>query len=390
MTSASLICPDCGATFPDRWRCPCGSPLNFQTNPIPESASPPDPATFDVRSGIWSFEEFLPVGDDPADRVSFGAGPTPLVDADPGRPNGIDTDVGDGVRDDTAGPEEEPWNCRFKLEYVLPTGSFKDRGATTTLTRARELGIDRLCEDSSGNAGTAIATYAARAGIDAEIYLPASAATATIRAIERVGATPVPVEGNRGAATEACIDAVESGAGWYASHAWNPAFHAGTATFAHEIALQSDWQVPDAVVIPVGHGTLFLGAYLGFERLEEAGWIDRVPRLLAAQAAGNAPVVRELHGEDAASRGGDNDVAKGIRIADPPRIDGILDAIRETGGDAIAVTESATRTALERLGRHGFDVEATSAIAPAALREYRKRGILDTDDDVVVPLTGRD
>jgi threonine synthase len=374
----SLVCPDCGATFLDRWRCSCGSPLEFDANPLPTSPSPPDPSGFDVRAGMWAFEEFLPIGGDPDDRVTFGAGPTPIVDADRAGDESEETEEAD-----------EPWNCRFKLEYVLPTGSFKDRGATTILTRARELGVERLCEDSSGNAGTAVATYAARAGIDAEIYLPASSAASTIRAIERVGADAVPIEGKRRAATDACLEAVESGSAWYASHAWNPAFHAGTATFAYEIALQSDWEVPDAVVVPAGHGTLLLGAHRGFDRLREAGWIDRTPRLLAAQAAGNAPLVRERHGADAANRDGDNDAAKGIRIENPPRIDGMLEAIRETDGDAIAVTESDTRAALERLRREGFDVEATSAVAPAALEAYRERGILDPDEDVVVPLTGR-
>ena len=375
-TPKSLTCPDCGTSYPDRWRCRCGSPLRFDWEPTAGRDEPPDPAAFDARGGLWSFADLLAVGDDPTDRVSLGEGLTPLVDAD-----------GGFARLDSNRPA---WNADFKLEYVFPTGSFKDRGATTTLTRARELGVDRVVEDSSGNAGAAVATYAARAGIDTEIFVPASAKESKLRAIERAGAKPVRVSGSRGDVTDACIRTVESGDAWYASHAYNPAFFEGTATFAYEVTLQRDWSVPDAVVTPLGHGTLFLGAYLGFKRLEELGWTDRVPRLFGAQAAGVAPVVRKRHGEAAAkpADGDRNDAADGIQIAEPVQGDWILEAIDETDGDAIAISRSATERELDRLHAAGFYTEPTCAVAPAALREYRNRGVLAPDDDVVVPLTG--
>jgi threonine synthase len=347
-----------------QWRCDCGAPLEFATNPwdvdtdvysdIPDE--PPD-SWADTAAGLWSFGDLLPT---PA-HVSLGEGLTPLVDA-------------------------PAWDAAFKLEYVSPTGSFKDRGATTTMSVAAELGSGRVVEDSSGNAGAAIATYAARAGIDADIYVPASVKPAKRRAIERAGATPVPVEGSREAVTDACVDAVESGQGWYASHAWNPAFFAGTATFAYEVCAQREWTAPDAVVLPLGHGTLFLGAYRGFRTLREAGWIDEVPRLLGAQAAGYAPIVAALHGRDVAE--GDNDVADGIQISEPVRKAQILDAIDATDGDAVALPEAAVEDALDSLHRQGFYTEPTCAVAPAALEAYRDRGVLAPDADVVVPLTG--
>jgi threonine synthase len=140
------------------------------------------------------------------------------------------------------------------------------------------------------------------------------------------------------------------------------------------------------VVTPLGHGTLFLGAYRGFRALKDAGWTDRMPRLLGAQAAGYAPIANELHGDDEAA--GDNSVADGIQILDPARKDHILDAIEATGGDAIALDAEPVADALDRLHRGGFYVEPTSAVAPAALDTYREEGVLDRDDDVVVPLTG--
>ncbi|QLD88950.1 pyridoxal-phosphate dependent enzyme [Natronomonas salina] len=351
----NLRCSECGREYDDRWRCECGSPLRFAERPLPDAADPAD-ADVDTRDGLWAFDEFLPV-----DRhVTLGEGYTPLVDA----------------------PE---WDARFKLEYVFPTGSFKDRGATATLSRAVEVGAETVVEDSSGNAGAAIATYAARAGLPAEIYVPADVKESKLKAIRRSGAGVVRVEGSREDVTDACVEAVERGDGWYASHAWNPAFFAGTATMAYEIAHQSEWSVPDAVVMPLGHGTMFLGAYRGFSALREAGWIDDLPRLLGAQASGYAPIAHELHGDDT---GEDNDVADGIQIREPVQRDAILEAVEETDGDVVALSESAVATELDRLHDAGFYVEPTSAVAPAALREYRERGVLDSDDDVVVPLSG--
>ncbi|GAB7011833.1 pyridoxal-phosphate dependent enzyme [Halolamina salina] len=351
-----LVCPDCGAEYADRWRCTCGHPLEFARQPRPDGPAP-DPAAFDTRDGLWAFSDLLPV----EQRVSLGEGMTPLQSA----------------------PD---WDAEFKLEYVFPTGSFKDRGATATLSRALELGVDRVVEDSSGNAGAAIATYAARGGIDAEIYVPASVKASKLRAIEAAGATPVRVEGSRQDVTDACVaEAVsEDSDAWYASHAWNPAFFAGTATFAYETALQRDWDAPDAVVTPLGHGTLFLGAYRGFRTLEEAGWIHEVPRMYGAQAAGYAPIAAELHGDAA----GSNDVADGIQIRDPVQKDAILDAIEETGGDAIAMGERPVDRELERLHEAGFYTEPTCAAAPAALAKLRERGEIAESEDVVVPLTG--
>jgi threonine synthase len=376
--SPGLACSACGRSYAagpeEPWRCACGAPLDFEDWPAP----PADPPT--LERGLWDFEACLPV----TERASLGGGNTPLVEA----------------------PE---WEAAFKLEYVFPSGSFKDRGATTTLSRALELGVERVVEDSSGNAGAAIAQYAARAGIDAEIYVPAGAKESKLRAIESAGARAVRVEGDRADVTEACVEAVregteprsgESGDGngdesgrsprqrggaWYASHAWNPAFFAGTATFALELLAQRGWEAPDAVVLPLGHGTLFLGAYRGFACAREAGWISEHPRLLGAQAAGYAPVADALHPGEA---GGSNDAADGIQIRNPVRFDQLLAAIEATGGDAIALEEQRVADARERLGRGGFFVEPTAAVGPAALDAYRERGVLDPAEDAVVALTG--
>ena len=348
-----LVCSVCGDRYDrygDIWRCDCGGPLDFTDQPLPDGSPEIDPTR-----GLWAFDSFLPTG--PA--VTLGEGFSPLTHSD-------------------------RWDCQFKLEYVFPTGSFKDRGAATTLSLAAEQGVDRVVEDSSGNAGAAVATYAARAGIDASIYVPASVKASKLRAIERAGAEVVRIEGDRQAVTTACIDAVESNGSWYASHAWNPAFFSGTATVAYELAAQRDWDVPDAVVMPLGHGTLFLGAYRGFRALKRAGWTDSMPRLLGAQAAGYAPIADERHGDS----GGRNDVADGIQIHEPARERQIHEAITATDGDAIAVSEATVTDTLDSLHANGFYTEPTCAVAPAALDTYRARGVVSPGDDVVVPLTG--
>jgi len=405
---ARLHCRTCGNRYDpgpeEPWCCECGKPLDFVEQPLP-GGDPPPFSQLDTRRGLWTFFEFLPV----EKRVSLGEGFTPLVGA----------------------PD---WNAQFKLEYVFPTGSFKDRGATTTISRALELGVDRVLEDSSGNAGASIATYAARAGLEADIYVPASVKQSKLMAIQRAGARPVRIEGSRADVTEACHEAVENGDGWYASHAWNPAFLAGTMTFAFEVAAQRNWSVPDAVVVPVGHGTLLLGAYRGFVALRDAGIVDTIPRLIGAQATGYAPIADQFDAEPATDdtdadqagvggvldsdslSGGEgvhsaaeiesilddrtagtaneqvsseaNEIAEAIHIERPAREEQLVDAIESTGGTAIAIGENAVELALDDLHRSGFYVEPTCAIAPAALRICRERCIIATGEDVVVPLTG--
>ncbi|SDR34239.1 pyridoxal-phosphate dependent enzyme [Natronobacterium texcoconense] len=369
--ASDLVCPDCGTAYDagpsEPWRCGCGRALEFVDQPLP-TGDPLPLSQLDTSDGLWTFFEFLPI----EKHVTFHEGFTPLVDA----------------------PD---WDAQFKLEYVFPTGSFKDRGATTTLSRAVELGVEKVIEDSSGNAGAAIATYAARAGIEADIYVPADVKQSKLMTIQRADARPIRIEGSRQDVTDACIEAVEgetdssdgaphqTGEGWYASHAWNPAFYAGTMTFAFEVAAQRGWTAPDAIVLPLGHGTLFLGTYLGFSRLHEAGIVDDLPRLLGAQAGGYAPIVETLGGNGGPEG---TDVADGIQITEPARRDDILAAIDETDGDAIALDDDEIEATLDRLHRNGFYVEPTSAVAPAALERYRETGVLTADDDVVVPLTG--
>ena len=258
----------------------------------------------------------------------------------------------------------------LKIDYLFPTGSYKDRGATVLASKLRELGIRKVIEDSSGNAGSAIAAYCARAGIECEIYVPESTSSGKLVQIQAYGATVKKVEGSREKTAEVAMEAASKI--YYASHCWNPFFLHGTKTFAFEIWEQIGWKAPDALVLPVGHGTLFLGAYIGFKELEDAGKVERIPRLVGIQSAACAPLYQAF------KKGWKENfpiekketMAEGIAIANPARGRQILEAIRETGGEVLAVTEKEIGVALKEMSRKGHFIEPTSAATIAGLKKY--------------------
>jgi threonine synthase len=258
----------------------------------------------------------------------------------------------------------------LKIDYLFPTGSYKDRGATVLVSKLRELGIQKVIEDSSGNAGSAIAAYCARAGIECEIYVPQSTSSGKLVQIQAYGATLKKIEGSREKTAEMAIEAASKI--YYASHCWNPFFLHGTKTFAFEIWEQMGWKAPDALVLPVGHGTLFLGAYIGFKELNEAKKVERIPRLVGIQSAACAPLYQAF------KKGWRENfpieeketMAEGVAIAHPVRGRQILEAIRETGGKVLAVTEKEIGVALKEMSRKGHFIEPTSAATIAGLKKY--------------------
>jgi len=278
-----------------------------------------------------------------------------------------------------------------KLEYFSPTGSFKDRGATVMVTKARDLGVKRLVEDSSGNAGASIAAYCARANIQASIYVPASAPSAKKAQIALYGAEVVPVEGTRDDVTKAAMERCLTEGAYYGSHNWNPFFLEGTKSFAYEVAEQFDYDLPEHVVVPVGNGSLYLGAWKGFGELRYLGLADSLPRMHVVQAMGCMPIV------DALRRGMERTVeiptyptvAGGISIGKPSRGHLILKAARESGGDGAAVSdEDILRTQRELAVLEGIFCEPTSAAAFAGLSKLLQQGAIAPDERVVVAVTG--
>ena len=277
---------------------------------------------------------------------------------------------------------------RFKLEYMAPTGSFKDRGTEVMINILAAQGETHIVDDSSGNAGASVAAYAAQAGMRAEIFVPAYASPAKQAQIAVYGAEVRPIPGVRGNAKQAALEAAERGAA-LASHAYHPGFLGGQLTVAWELWEQLGHRAPDWYVVPVGQGVHLLGVWLGFRALRAAGLVSKLPRLVAVQAAALAPLCHAFEaGLEAVPpvEPATPSVAEGLAIAEPVRGKRLLQAIRETGGTCVAVEDEATLKAQRQLARRGLYVEPTSATAVAALDTILQHAA--PDETVVVPLTG--
>lgn len=272
----------------------------------------------------------------------------------------------------------------FKCEYLNPTGSFKDRGAVVLVAALLAQGVEAAVEDSSGNAGAAFAAYAARAGIQARVFIPDYASGPKRRQIEFYGAEVVRILGPRSNTAKAVRREAEGGA-VYASHVYMPHGLAGMATVAFEI-VEALGSAPGSVVIPVGQGSLLLGLYEGFRAMTRVGVVGSQPVLVGVQAAACAPLYAVNTGGAAALgwvQEGET-LAEGIRIIQPVRGDAVLQAVESTGGRFIAVDEPAILEGRKALGQRGFYVEHTSAVVwPALLQE-----ISALPEPVVVILTG--
>jgi threonine synthase len=270
----------------------------------------------------------------------------------------------------------------------MPTGSFKDRGTAVMLNHLLEVGVGPLHEDSSGNAGASIATYAAAAGIRCRIFVPAAAPRAKLVQIAASGADVRPIPGTRQDVTEAALAAV--GESFYASHNWQPFFIEGTKTLAFELWEQLGFRVPDNILVPTGYGSNILGLERGFDELERGGEITARPRLFAVQAANCAAFAA------AWSAGADRfvpfaaqpTVADGIATPKPVRIAEVLAALRRSRGGVVAVPEEEIAPALAALGRLGLFVEPTAATVGAALTSLLSDGTITADQTTVAVLTG--
>lgn len=340
----ALECADCGrshALDPFPWRCAdCHGLLDLAGF----TAVMPDPHLLTRRAPtLWRYAEALPVPEPAA--ITLGEGMTPLVPA-PGGPGTL-----------------------LKVDYLMPTGSFKDRGAVLLAAMAQRLSVSRMVADSSGNAGTAVAAYAARAGIGCEVYVPAVTSAGKVAQLRAYGARVRTIEGSREDTADAAARAADEPGVFYASHVHNPLFPHGTKTYVFEIWEQLGGRLPETLVLPVGNGTLVLGAHLGCRELHEQGLIDRLPRIVAVQAAGCAPLARAFdRGLATPSEvAGGHTIAEGIAIARPARGARILAAVRATGGTIVTVTDDQVRAAQGLLARAGLYVEPTSAVCWAAV-----------------------
>ncbi|RLG82149.1 MAG: threonine synthase, partial [Thermoprotei archaeon] len=268
----------------------------------------------------------------------------------------------------------------LKLEYMNPTGSFKDRGAALAISRALDLGCGVVVEDSSGNAGIAIAAYAGRAGVKARIYVPSDIPRGKHAILKMLGADVVRA-GTRDEAHEA---AIRDRGGCYVGHVVNPFFIEGVKDLALELVNELGGP-PKAFLAPTASGTLILGVWKGFKELKELGVIDELPRLIAVQACGYSTLKGYVNhyelGCDRPSR-----IADALRLTKVARLAQIVGAIKETRGFLVVVGDEPALNALKELWRAGVAAEPSSALAYAAATHLIANNLIDKP--VVVPITG--
>ncbi len=353
-------CRDCGASesiASFRPRCSCGGlwDLDF---------APPawDPALIDRGQwNIFRYRAFMPPLGEGWRRITLGEGMSPIVELEPG--------------------------ALAKMDYFMPTLSFKDRGAAVLAWLCDSIGVRAAVQDSSGNAGNAVAAYFARAGIACEIFVPQGTSPKKIAMIESHNAKSTVVPGSRDDCARACRRKVEEEGLYYASHVYNPFFYEGTKTYIYETFEQLG-RIPDNLFIPVGNGTLFLGAAKALVELRDSGAIRSMPHIVAVQSAACAPLAQ------AASSGSKvpasilprPTLAEGIAIGEPMRGGRILEIARQLKAEFVTVPEDMIMPARKALAAKGAYCEHTTAATYAAYLSGRDRGLWK--GDCLVPLCG--
>lgn len=281
-------------------------------------------------------------------------------------------------------PFSEGSKVWLKCDQLLPTGSFKDRGAVVLAALAVQHGVKRIVLDSSGNAAASMAAHAARAGIECEIFVPDSTSDAKVRQMRAMGAYVRLVPGPRERAGAVAREAARVTKSFYASHVLNPHFHHGVKTWSFEVFDQLG-EVPGTILLPVGNGSLFLGVVLGFRELLKQERISVFPRIIAVQTQAYPSLDvegRRISDGNLPRR----TVAEGVAVSHPARRKQILETLVETQGSTVAVSEKDILDAQKELGYQGFYVEPTGALAWAGYRSLEKTEKLA--NPVVVALTG--
>lgn len=341
-----------------RWCGDSGAYLNLAPGPgLTRDAINPH-----LRS-VWRYARAI--GVDAKSVVSLGEGGTPLL--------------------------ERTWQgvpLYFKLEFMMPTGSFKDRGMTVMVSYLKSRGIDHVLEDSSGNAGASLSAYAAAAGMRCRILVPETASYPKIAQIAACGADVVTVPGTRQDVADAALRMSDEI--FYASHNWQPFFVEGTKTLAYELWEDLGFRAPDNVITPLGYGSNVLGLERGFDELLRNGEIKKRPRIFGVQAANCAPchATWKSGGEVPVPVEVKATVAEGIASSQPTRLREVVQAVRRSEGAIAAVSEDEIVSALGALARMGLYVEPTSASVVAGLSQLLEGGMIQPGHLTVVVLTG--
>ena len=355
-----LICSRCGHTEPvttHKFRCGCGGLWDLDFTPSEFRLDDVDQAEW----SLFRYHRFLPVGREDWQAVTMGEGMTPIIR--------LDEDV------------------LLKMDYCMPTLSFKDRGAAVLIAHCRSIGVKRVVQDSSGNAGNAVAAYCARAGIPCEIFVPEGTSDKKIRMIRATGAVCTVVPGSRDHCADVCREKAAEQGTYYASHVCSPFFYEGTKTYLYETFEQLG-RVPAHILLPVGNGTLFLGVIYALEHLLRSGVIDRMPQLIAVQSEHCDPLLQAARNDSTEPCGVSPKptLAEGIAIGRPLRGEKILALSRKYAVRFVHAPEAEILPAREALAAKGIYCEHTTAANYAAYLEYCR--IYGKTPDCLIPMCG--
>jgi threonine synthase len=354
----ATVCPKCGQPF-----------LVEYDGPAPRKEELID------RWDMWRYAPLMPLEGSEVP-VSLGEGATPLLEA-PTLAKAV------GVR--------RVW---IKEEGLNPTGSFKARGMSAAVTRAKGFDVKGFVVPTAGNAGAALAAYAAAAQIPVRVYAPRETPATILKTIRTFGAELVLVDGHIGdAGKQARAHAAESGY-FDVSTLREPYRIEGKKTMGIEIAEQLGWRLPTHIIYPTGGGTGLIGMWKVFRELCSVGWLPRavtMPRMIVAQASGCAPIVRahEAGADRATPWQNPRTHAAGLRVPGPLGDRLILRAVKESGGDAVAISEDDIRSATALIAREtGIDAAPEGGCALAVLQQMARDGRIESDAEVVVFNTG--
>ena len=376
MTFLRLDCTRCERTYPPSSRrslCECGGPL-FARYDLERAAKDMRPGHLALREPtLWRYDDVLPV-ENPDHRISLGEGFTPLLTTP------------------RLGAQLGLPLLSVKEEGANPTGSFKARGLCLAVSMAKAFGVTDVCLPSAGNAGSALAAYAARGGLRAHVFIPRDVARVFVMETAAYGAEVVLVDGLISDAAKVCAERASQG-GWYdCSTLKEPYRVEGKKTMGYELAEQMGWRLPDAILYPTGGGTGLIGMWKAFDELERMGFVGpQRPRMYAVQAEGCAPIVKAFaEGKDSAEFWeGASTHAHGLRVPKPFADFLILRALRQSHGAAVAVSEAEIVDGVkEAAATEGLFMCPEGGACVAALRKLKSSGHLSADDVIVTFNTG--
>jgi threonine synthase len=372
----SLRCPKCGHEAVPRtvFQCAeCRSVLEIQLKIDHLTRGDFEAMRRSRDRSIWRWFDFFPL-EKRSSIVSLGEGDTPLIHA---RRLGEKIGVA---------------NLYLKNDTVLPTGSLKDRSNSVGISVAREWGFKTAAVMSTGNAAASVAAYAAAAGIESIVMVPKGTAPSKIVQARAYGARVIVVDGNFDNEVAKLYKAALSEFGWYDCLSSNPYRDEGKKSYAYEMVDQMDGRVPDWVIHPTAGGTGIYAMWKGYKELLSLGWIERAPKLVAAQSEAAAPIVAAFKKgstkvEAVVAR---ETIAESIQVGNPVSLGWrALASLRESGGTAVALSDREIlegQVVLARLS--GVFAEPAAATSIAAAKKLRDRGVIDRDDIVVCNLTG--